>query len=89
MPGAWGASTHARVCATLLARYLNLVHFLCYKSKTGAMQRCATDIDLVTLGLITPNEAKDLIPMGNKMRDTVLSWIGVEISAPFTFPPHF
>lgn len=61
-------------------RCLNRVHSFCYKSLTSAMRDLHADIELVHLGLITSDEEKDLLPMGNKMHDTVLAWLGAEIN---------
>jgi hypothetical protein len=62
-------------------RYLNLIHALNFKSVSptiGPLQM----VDFVkTLGLVTEEELARLLPMDNKMRDTVISWLGGEIAS--------
>mmetsp|Transcript_28849 Transcript_28849/g.88450 ORF Transcript_28849/g.88450 Transcript_28849/m.88450 type:complete len:696 (-) Transcript_28849:628-2715(-) len=73
-----GADENSRRFAYRIYRYLNLVHLLCYKTKSSWLSELGTD-DLIALGLLTPDERAILEPMANKMRDTVLAWISKEV----------
>ena len=72
-------------------RYLNVLHYLCYRFKSTALSDASavgssdadrkallTD-DLVSLGLVTPSEKHILLPMDNKQGEGMLVWIGGEI----------
>jgi hypothetical protein len=63
-------------------RYLNLIHALCYKSMSPMLEGLDLDTDFVGgLGLLKDEEVIILSKVGNKSRDTVISWLGSEVSA--------
>ena len=73
-------------------RYVNTVHYLCYRPKSTALSEASavgsscTDRkamladELVTLGLVTPAEKQILLPQDKKQKEAVLGWIGFEIA---------
>jgi len=57
-----------------LYRHLNTVHALTYQSVHPKLPR---QLDgFVQLGLLTPREVEKLKPMQNKVRDTLVAWVG-------------
>jgi len=68
----------SREFAFKVYRYLTLAHLLVYKAKHPWLEALSMD-DLVTLGLLTADEARCLAPAKNKMRDTSLAWLSREI----------
>jgi len=61
-------------------RYLNLVHALCYKSVSPTVGPLQIETDFVDrLGLLLPEEVEVLLPMDNKIRDTVVAWLSSDV----------
>ena len=61
-------------------RYLNLVHALCYKSVSLTVGPLQIETDFVDrLGLLLPEEVEVLLPMDNKIRDTVVAWLSSDV----------
>ena len=58
-----------------LYRYLNAVHKMNYQSVTPHLE-CLPSAGFVKLGLLTQGEMALLEPMGNKQRDTLITWAG-------------
>ena len=58
-----------------LYRYLNAVHKMNYQSVTPHLE-CLLSAGFVKLGLLTQGEMVLLEPMGNKQRDTLITWAG-------------
>ena len=65
-----------------LFRYINLAHVIMY---IGIEHRisCLGLSGMVKIGLLTESEARTLEPTGDKMRDTALGWISIEIEHGF------
>lgn len=62
-------------------RYLNLIHALCYKSISPCMGPLDLETDFVyKLKLLTEDELDELLPMENKILDTVIGWLSNEVS---------
>lgn len=64
-------------------RYLNLTHALCYKSVSPTLSSLDLETDFADsdmLGLLTEEELARLLPMDNKVRDTVIGWLSTEIA---------
>jgi len=74
----------ARSLMFKIYRYMILVMALQYRVTLPELSQLGTGDALVQrlqkLGLLTSEEAKVLKPAGSRMRDTVLSWIGVEVT---------
>lgn len=63
-------------------RYLNLIHVLCYKSVSPSVGHLAIETDFVhLLGLLEVHEVDELLPMDNKLRDTVIGWLATEVAS--------
>lgn len=65
-------------------RYLNLTHALCYKSVSPTLAPLELDTDFADseiLGLLTKEEVARLLPMDNKLRDTVIAWLSAEVAS--------
>ena len=58
-----------------LYRYLNAIHKMVYQSVTPHLE-CLPSAGFVKLGLLTQGEMALLEPMGNKQRDTLITWAG-------------
>jgi hypothetical protein len=66
----------------VIYRYLNLIHAVCYKSVSPTLDGLDLDTEFVgELGLLKDEEVIQLMATGNKIRDTVIAWLGAEVSA--------
>lgn len=74
----------ARSLMFKIYRYMMLVMALQYRVTLPELSQLGTGDALVQrlqrMGLLTSEEARVLKPAGSRMRDTVLSWIGVEVT---------
>ena len=66
------AHPQSRIVAFRLYRYLNMAHLLCYQAKHPWLAKLNPETSYVRMGLLTPGELQILLPMKNKMRDTVI-----------------
>ena len=55
-------------------RYLQVIHLLIYKKRNRWYQLLKME-DFITLGLLTEDEIKVLVPADNKMHEVVVSWV--------------
>lgn len=58
-------------------RYLSAIHALTYHTVSPSLRSLSLEGgDFDRLGLLTMREAKRFLPMDNKIRDTLLTWLG-------------
>jgi len=63
-------------------RYLNCIHAVTYQSVSFELDRMSIENEFIQeLNLLTEEEVENLIPMDNKIRDTLVSWLGIEAVA--------
>eukprot|EP00584_Thalassiosira_punctigera_P005156 CAMPEP_0172539082 /NCGR_PEP_ID=MMETSP1067-20121228/10349_1 /TAXON_ID=265564 ORGANISM="Thalassiosira punctigera, Strain Tpunct2005C2" /NCGR_SAMPLE_ID=MMETSP1067 /ASSEMBLY_ACC=CAM_ASM_000444 /LENGTH=529 /DNA_ID=CAMNT_0013324707 /DNA_START=74 /DNA_END=1663 /DNA_ORIENTATION=- len=58
-------------------RYLSCIHAITYQSVSDSIGPLSLQRgDFTALGLLTMNEVRVLMPMDNKIRDTLMTWLG-------------